>query len=172
MRQLLDIDGTPFMYSEMEVEYLNINRQEIVWKLPKKSTMSRPSQYLPEGLPKKVIPLGKGTRPNAADTAPVSEFESPKLKIAGKWQSFDCLRSNLVSLEKNVSAATTMNPTPTSAALFLCSLHGNPNLLNPTLTHSIYVQPTSIKFWSQITPSYKAIRSPGPFLSFILFKRP
>lgn len=45
--------------------------------------MRRPSQNLPEGCPKKVSPLGEWSDANAADIAPVSEFESPKLYIAG-----------------------------------------------------------------------------------------
>lgn len=51
-----------------------------------KSRINFPSQGRPEGLPKKVTPLGGGTRWKAADMPPVSEFESPKLKIAGKLQ--------------------------------------------------------------------------------------
>ena len=39
----------------------------------------RPSEYRPEGLPKKVSPWGGGSQPNAAGALPVSEFESPKL---------------------------------------------------------------------------------------------
>lgn len=62
-------------------------------RLPRKSMIRRPSQNLPEGLPKKVLPLGKGTRPNVAETAPVSEFESPKLYIPGKLQAFVELRN-------------------------------------------------------------------------------
>ena len=56
---------------------------------PMKSMMSRPSQYLPTGAPKKVSPLGGGTAPKAADSPPVSELESPKLKMAGKAQGED-----------------------------------------------------------------------------------
>jgi len=44
-----------------------------------KSMMRRPSEALPERLPKKLMPLGGFTPVNAAKTAPVSEFESPKL---------------------------------------------------------------------------------------------
>lgn len=51
-----------------------------------KSIMRRPSQYLPLGIPKKVSPLGGGAGPKAADSPPVSELESPKLKMAGKSQ--------------------------------------------------------------------------------------
>nr|GMD26443.1 nitrate transporter [Ipomoea batatas] len=55
-------------------------------QLPMKSMMRRPSETRPEGFPKKVIPFGGRTRAKAADELPVSEFESPKLKIAGMWQ--------------------------------------------------------------------------------------
>ena len=51
-----------------------------------KSSMSLPSQYLPEGLWKKVSPLASESRWNAADFPPVSEFESPKLNNAGNSQ--------------------------------------------------------------------------------------
>ncbi|KAK4785714.1 hypothetical protein SAY86_002403 [Trapa natans] len=51
-----------------------------------KSRINFPSQYRPEGLSKNVTPLGGGSRRKAADRPPVSEFESPKLKIAGKLQ--------------------------------------------------------------------------------------
>lgn len=51
-----------------------------------KSMMRRPSEYLPAGIPKKVSPLGGGAGPKAADNPPVSELESPKLKMAGKSQ--------------------------------------------------------------------------------------
>ncbi|KAF1859867.1 hypothetical protein Lal_00028050 [Lupinus albus] len=49
--------------------------------------MSLPSEALPDRIPKKVSPLGGFTPANAAYTAPVSEFESPKLYIAG-YQHF------------------------------------------------------------------------------------
>lgn len=32
--------------------------------------------------------MGGGDWPNAADKPPVSEFESPKLNIAGNWHGF------------------------------------------------------------------------------------
>lgn len=54
--------------------------------LPIKSTIRRPSQALPEGCPKKVMPLGDSITLNAADIPPVSEFESPKLYTAGNRQ--------------------------------------------------------------------------------------
>jgi hypothetical protein len=38
-------------------------------------------------MPKKVLPLGGGAAPKAAESPPVSELESPKLKMAGNWQS-------------------------------------------------------------------------------------
>ena len=50
-----------------------------------KSMTRRPSQYLPAGEPGKVIPWGGPAWPKAAERPPVSELESPKLKIAGKW---------------------------------------------------------------------------------------
>lgn len=48
-----------------------------------KSMMRRPSQALPAGCPKKVSPFGDWISVNAEDIPPVSEFESPKLYIAG-----------------------------------------------------------------------------------------
>lgn len=52
--------------------------------LPMKSMTRRPSQNLPAALPKKVVsPLGESSCSRAAERAPVSEFESPKLYIAG-----------------------------------------------------------------------------------------
>lgn len=53
---------------------------------PMKSSMTFPSQYLPEGLWKKESPFGERSLWNAADLPPVSEFESPKLNMAGKLQ--------------------------------------------------------------------------------------
>ena len=53
-------------------------------EVPRKSITRRPSEYLPAGEWKYVSPLGGGACPNAADKPPVSEFESPKLKMAGK----------------------------------------------------------------------------------------
>lgn len=49
-----------------------------------KSSNRRPSENRPAGERKYVSPLGGGACPNAADKPPVSEFESPKLKMAGK----------------------------------------------------------------------------------------
>lgn len=46
--------------------------------------IKRPSQYLPDGVWKYVSPLGGRACPNTAERPPVSEFESPKLKMAGK----------------------------------------------------------------------------------------
>lgn len=46
--------------------------------------MRRPSQNLPVGFLKYDCPLGSpGRKPSPAANSPVSEFESPKLKIAG-----------------------------------------------------------------------------------------
>lgn len=52
--------------------------------IPMKSTMRRPSQSRPDGLRKKPLPFGARMGSNAAEIPPVSEFESPKLYIAGK----------------------------------------------------------------------------------------
>lgn len=54
-----------------------------------KSMIRRPSEYLPEGIPKKVSPYGVRSGPKTADNAPVSEFESPRLITAGKWHGED-----------------------------------------------------------------------------------
>lgn len=58
---------------------------------PTKSTMRRPSENLPEGYPKKVSPYGKLTGPieKEDDKPPVSELESPRLKMAGKLHAED-----------------------------------------------------------------------------------
>ena len=48
--------------------------------------MRRPSEYRPAGLSKKDWPLGGTDQENAAEIAPVSELESPKLKMPGKSQ--------------------------------------------------------------------------------------
>lgn len=61
--------------------------------------MSLPSQALPEGLLKKVMPLGGYGAGKADQNPPVSEFESPKLKIA--------LNLHLGSVE--ISAETVIN---------------------------------------------------------------
>ena len=53
-------------------------------EVPMKSITRRPSEYRPDGVWKNVSPLGGGACPNAADKPPVSEFESPKLNMAGK----------------------------------------------------------------------------------------
>ena len=54
--------------------------------LPIKSIIRRPSQYRPAGPWKKDSPWGGPACPNATDNPPVSEFESPKLNIAGNSQ--------------------------------------------------------------------------------------
>lgn len=51
-------------------------------RLPKKSRMSLPSVARPVGFLKKVMPLGPCCGGNTAQNPPVSELESPKLKIA------------------------------------------------------------------------------------------
>lgn len=61
--------------------------------------MSLPSQARPEGFLKKVMPLGGYDAGKAAQKPPVSEFESPKLKIA--------LNSHLGSVESAEPAINT-----------------------------------------------------------------
>lgn len=56
-----------------------------------KSMTRRPSQYRPAGEPKKEEPWGGPAWPKAAERPPVSELESPKLKIAGKWHWWACV---------------------------------------------------------------------------------
>lgn len=51
-----------------------------------KSMTRRPSLNRPAGEWKNVSPLGEGAEPKAAEMPPVSEFESPKLNMAGKLQ--------------------------------------------------------------------------------------
>lgn len=69
---------------------------------PMKSMTRRPSQYLPAGAPKKVSPLGTETVEKAADMPPVSELESPKLKMAGKEHGGD--EEEMVGRESELSA--------------------------------------------------------------------
>lgn len=57
--------------------------------LPIKSMIRRPSQNLPAGCPKKVSPYGGLTGDIDAEIPPVSEFESPKLYMAGNWHLFE-----------------------------------------------------------------------------------
>ena len=68
------------------MQFIDVTKKEeaLLPYLPIKSMMSRPSQALPEGCPKKVSPLGVWISDKAAEMPPVSEFESPKLYIAGK----------------------------------------------------------------------------------------
>lgn len=70
-----------------------------------KSTIRRPSEYLPAGIPKKVSPLGGGAGPNAEERPPVSEFESPKLKIAGKLHGKSV---GVAETPKNSTTSSTM----------------------------------------------------------------
>ena len=51
-----------------------------------KSTIRRPSENLPAGIWKKVSPYGEPRGPKAEEKPPVSEFESPRAKMAGKSQ--------------------------------------------------------------------------------------
>lgn len=74
-----------------------------------KSRMICPSQYLPEGLRKKVSPLGERSLLNAADLPPVSELESPKLNIAGKLQSLRLPRFFRRPNAARIENATTRN---------------------------------------------------------------
>lgn len=67
--------------------------------------MSLPSQARPEGFLKKVMPLGGYGAGKAAQKPPVSEFESPKLKIA--------LNSHLGSVENAETSINTMKITVT-----------------------------------------------------------
>ena len=71
--------------------------------------MSLPSQARPEGFLKKVMPLGGYGAGKAAQKPPVSEFESPKLKIA--------LNSHLGSVE---IAETAINAMKTTENLQIC----------------------------------------------------
>lgn len=48
-----------------------------------KSITRRPLEYRPFGLPKNDWPLGGSGMANTLAAEPVSEFESPKLNIAG-----------------------------------------------------------------------------------------
>lgn len=75
-----------------------------------KSMMSRPSQNLPAGLRKKVSPLGGFGPAKGKEAAkpPVSAFEAPKLKMAGKSQRFEATAglSEVVAMDKSASAET------------------------------------------------------------------
>lgn len=51
--------------------------------------MRRPSDPLPAGMLKNVSPYGGGMGPKAAENPPVSEFESPRLNMAGKLHGED-----------------------------------------------------------------------------------
>ena len=87
-----------------------------------KSIIRRPSQALPERTPKKLSPLGGWTPVNAADAAPVSEFESPKLMIAGKWQFLEA-EAAIVGFEESVSAIKTQTlKTMASIGIVFCSM--------------------------------------------------
>ncbi|KAL6013270.1 hypothetical protein ACLOJK_003762, partial [Asimina triloba] len=56
--------------------------------VPMKSRMIRPSLARPACRWKKVMPKGQGNWEKAADRPQVTEFEAPKLKIAGKLQPY------------------------------------------------------------------------------------
>lgn len=64
---------------------------EMLRHLPMKSMIRRPSLSLPDGLLKNTSPYGHRMGSKAAEMAPVSEFESPKLKITGKSQSGEAI---------------------------------------------------------------------------------
>nr|GLL35379.1 hypothetical protein GW17_00061824 [Ipomoea trifida]GMD47021.1 nitrate transporter [Ipomoea batatas] len=86
-----------------------------------KSRMRRPSQKRPAGAPKKVSPLGGGAWPNAAERPPVSELESPKLKMAGKVQLLEQTTvlngsSNAIESSKQTKASYLQ---PAAAALLV-----------------------------------------------------
>ena len=69
-----------------ELQYLY---KENMDDLLMKSKIKRPLQALPEALPKKVSPLGRVISLMAAERPPVSELESPKLKIARQLHFFE-----------------------------------------------------------------------------------
>ena len=94
--------------------------------LPKKSVMSRPSQNLPEGWPKKVSPLGVGTSFKAADEMPpVSEFKSPKLYVAGKSHLRTPLppHTNAGNLAKPTTKSTKTQHSFIESMFFLATSH-------------------------------------------------
>ena len=115
---------------------------------PIKSMTSCPSQNLPEGLPKKVSPLGEGSRSYAADLPPVSEFESPKLNIAGKLQWPEWLFSSiwLRVLERPIAMKienpTTRKTKKATASTLLSAIAIGPLHLLPRLT-SIEISATN-----------------------------
>ena len=117
-------------------------------QLPIKSMTSCPSQNLPEGLPKKVSPLGEGSRSYAADLPPVSEFESPKLNIAGKLQWPEWLFSSiwLRVLERPIAMKienpTTRKTKKATASTLLSAIAIGPLHLLPRLT-SIEISATN-----------------------------
>lgn len=63
----------------------------------------RPSQNRPAGLLKKICPLGGSRRsPTPATRPPVSEFESPKLKTAGKLNCMECTRGEKMKMKARI----------------------------------------------------------------------
>ena len=91
--------------------------------LPMKSRTSRPSQNLPAGLPKKLSPFGGRTSNSAADIAPVSEFESPKLYTAGNLHPRPTLTPSpppwtAVSWHKKHKANSTTRPSSFTGSMF------------------------------------------------------
>lgn len=78
--------GVPLKHEQSKQRHCIALVETCFWYVPMKSIISRPSENRPAGAWKKVSPLGKGACPKAADSPPVSEFESPKLKMAGKLQ--------------------------------------------------------------------------------------
>ena len=69
----------------------------------RKSMMRRPSQNRPAGLLKKICPLGGSRRsPIPATRPPVSEFESPKLKTAGKLNCMECARGEKMKMKARI----------------------------------------------------------------------
>ena len=73
-----------FLFQQAPMQELEIVKDT----LPRKSMIKRPSQNRPDGLRKYVCPLGCPIgKAIPAAKPPVSEFESPKLKIAGILKS-------------------------------------------------------------------------------------
>lgn len=81
-----------------------------------KSIIRRPSEKRPEECPKKLSPLGRGTSDMAAEIAPVSEFESPKLYMAGNPQLLPEPRALPIFTPK------TVRPSSAQSSLFTRSM--------------------------------------------------
>ena len=109
---------------------------------------SCPLQNLPEGLPKKVSPLGEGNWSYAADLPLVSKFETLKLNIAGKLQWPEWVFSSiwLRVLERPIAMkienTTTRKNKKATASTLLSAIAIGPLHLLPRLT-SIEISATS-----------------------------